>query len=215
MAGAGTLAIFIAFGLPIWDPEWFGPRWYRRLRRAHCGVPNGGLTWMAEDPLRSGESTHDATQRHLSSGRPVPDSQSARLVTAPRGRLAGRTGEGGRIAYYPHAPVFLLDGAPVTPDAIDGPTGPPPVQGIIPGDTIQSAGPITDETLPNGSPVESLWPWLPLRIDTDDGTWVFEARRPGALTDEIHRRYVDTSTDMYGVRLPKSALAEGDRKATA
>lgn len=208
-----ALAMIIV--LPWWDPEWYGPRWYRRVKRAFVGGQWKVMPWMGEDPLRPGESTHDATQRHLSSGRPYPDSQSARLVSAPRGRLAGRTGEGGRIAYYPHAPVFFLDGAPVIPEAIEEPAGPPPVQAIIPGDTIRSASPITDETLPDGSPVESLWPWLPLRIDTADGTWVFEARRPGALTDEIHRRYVDTTTDMYGVRLPKATRAEQGRKAAA
>lgn len=185
--------------LAVWNPDWLGPRWYRRFKRAFAEPKGGDLTWWSRDPRQSGESSVEATRRHLESARSPPRSQSARLVRDPSARLASPPGVDGEILFFPHAPVFAARGA-------EGRS----VEEIIAAESLQSAYEPAEGSVLGGS--ESR-PWFhdPVCVDTAEGTWLFETRRAKHLAREIHRRYIDDSTGPYGVKGSKRSPLPDDQ----
>lgn len=179
---------------------------------------------MAEDPRlqwasnRELESSYEATERHLSSGRPDPPFQRVRLINGPSGRLAGRQGETGKVYYYPHAAVFALESAAAEAvsdflggdeaaerSAVEGAL--PQVNAILPVESIHTAYELDRDALPEGS--DSGWPWGPVWMETDQGAWLFEALRPENMVEEINRRYGDEAHRPYGVARPDRHAAAG------
>lgn len=196
----GLLAVLAFFPTSIvlayWDPDWYGPRWYREVKRAFA-EPVDDLSWMAEDaPLRSAsteeiESDYEATERHLRSGRPDPRYQRARLRADPSGPLGGDRGAGGKVFYYPRALVFSVG---------DDERGQPV---IIAAESILGVQEVSRETVANETGLDSSWPWAPVRVDIAAGGWLFEALRPEHMAREVQRRYINEATKPYGVKRPR------------
>lgn len=179
---AGLLAGVGGFALLVVAPAWYGPRWFRRVNRAFGTLDHPCLMAMSEDVRRPGESGVDATRRHLRSDRPRPPS---------RGVWVG--GRRGRLLYYPQAPVIE------------------PGTTIIAAESIREVSRLAPGTDRYGFVRRSGWrSWvLPrLRIDTGQGSWVLEMSFAGRAARELRRRYLDETTDLYGMRAGPTAEPE-------
>lgn len=178
-------ALPAGFILSLWNPDWFGPRWYREHKRAFGDWGPADPAWIEEDRRRPGESSIEATERHFFSGRPPPPCKGARLVTDPGERLSALYGRRGLLMYYPQAPVFSVKDARGKR-----------VREIIPTEGLVGACRLRPGRQLDGSVKRSgLGSWLVsrVRIDTTEGPWLFQATRSGRVVREIERRYVDPS----------------------
>ncbi|MGH3344571.1 MAG: hypothetical protein ACRDPK_17225 [Carbonactinosporaceae bacterium] len=160
---AGVLLSFI-------DPSWWGPRWYRDYKRTVGEGERGDLSVLTTDKRRRGESSYDATLRHVHSDRPLPPGAWVYLVSGPAGRLASVRDERNLISYFPQAPVLS---AGATPDR-------GPINEIIASETI-----VDVRREKGGRGLRSRF-----RIDTTEGPWVFDAFRAKRVVKELRRRYV-------------------------
>lgn len=184
----------------FWDPPWFGPRWYREFRRAfdRGGTPE----WLAEDARRPGESSVEATHRHMTSWRPVPPFHDARLLVDPDGPRNAPHGHRGFLSYYPHAPGFHGKGSPSTNEVI-------PVEALT-GASELRPGAGLDGVMRRDGLRSRLVPRM--RVDTAEGPWLFQVRKAEEAVKEIRRRYLDPTTNLYGMppRREAERQAAGD-----
>lgn len=194
LQGVGFLFMLGGVVLHLWEPEWYGPKWFRRVHRAFQKGATASLAYMAEDSRRPGESSVQATERHEQSVRPLPWTEKVRLVNAPCQVMpAGGVDERGVLSFYPHAPVWQghhADGALL--NQIIGSASLRGVRQLEPGVGLE------------GSVRYSGWRSrrVPrVRIDTDEGSWLFQSRHAKRIVREIEWRYLDDSRDMYGLPL--------------
>lgn len=202
------LAVFVGFVIFLTDPEWYGPRFYRRFNRAFAHGQQARWTWMAEDPRHPDESSIEATQRHSTSGRPQPPSRSVRLLSETSGRIGEIAGRPSILVFYPQAPLF----------AVGGSVERPPLNEVIAAESLQHARKLSpgvglDGTVRRSGPRSYLFPRV--RIDTTEGSWLFESRKAKHVAYEIHYRYLDPSRDMYGMPLGEDTPTEYKKGAVS
>lgn len=202
--GVGFLVMLGGVVLHLWEPDWYGPKWFRRVHRAFRTGASASLAHMAEDPRRPDESSVQATERHEESGRPLPRTAKVRLVDAPYQALSpGNGGESSILAFYPHAVVWQ---------------GHQPEYGrlinqILPTESLRAVRHLEPGMRLDGSVRYSGWRSrrVPrVRLDTDEGSWLFQSRHAERIVREIEWRYLDDSRDMYGVPLERESPGRGE-----
>lgn len=185
--GVGWFALIAGVALMLWSPQWFGPRWFREFRRAFYDSAWNSRSWMSQDWRRPGESSVDATHRHMSSERPMPPGVVwVRLHANPHGLVGGRTWRSGSLGYYPQAPVASVTRTPISQD--------PAREEIIPVEAMTGVCRLPPGTTVDGSSSRAgVWSWLVprVRIDTTEGPWLFEIPRAKRAVQELQRRYLD------------------------
>lgn len=172
--------------LGLWDPDWLGPKWFRRVKTAFAKGGGCSLEWLADDPRREGESSVEATKRHSLSQRPLPPFKPAHVLHAPFERLTGVAGSRGKVFFYPQAPLVWMR----SPE-VDGAAG-GAVTEIIPKEGIKHAAREVPGMDVDGVVRRSGWRSRlvsRLRIDTDNGPWLFEALQAGYIARQIRKRY--------------------------
>jgi hypothetical protein len=190
----GVLALLVAlagFVLWLWDPSWYGPRWYRERDQTYdLSVPlNAAIA--ASVRTEPGEASEASARARM--GRREPDARwRAHLISDAYGRPSAMQRVGvvrGHLLLYADALVFAAD---VREDRMRGAA----VVEIIPASTIVSVRREPAGSRPDG---ESSGPDLPsrvmprLRIDTTSGAHVFETAGAGRRVRELETRYVGTA----------------------
>lgn len=186
--GVGWFALIAGILLMLWSPQWFGPRWFREFRRAFYDRAWNSRSWMRQDWRRSGESSVDATHRHLFAQRPLPPGAIwARLHADPHGLLAGWPWRNGCLFYYPHAPVAAVaDSLEEEHQQLR--------EEVIPVEAMTGVRRLPPGTAVDGSSSRAgVRSWLVprVRIDTTEGPWLFEVPRAKRAVQELRRRYLD------------------------
>lgn len=202
------LAPIAGLVLSLTEPDWYGPRWYRRFNHAFTLGTQGRLSWMAEDPRRPGESSVEATQRLVYSDRPTPPGASVRLISETSGRIGGVAGRSSTLLFFPQAPLF----------AVSGSAERPPMNEVIPAESLRGARKLSSGVGLDGSVRRAgLRSYLVprVRIDTDERSWLFESRKAKKVARAIEQRYLDQSRDIYGLPLDKDTPPEFKKGATS
>jgi uncharacterized membrane protein len=190
-AALGVLAFLVAvagFGLWMWDPSWYGPRWYRERDTTYdLSVP---LNAAIAASVRSepGEAS-EALARSKMGWREPEARWRAHLISDAHGRPSAMQRIGvvrGHLFLYPDAVVFAAD---LGEDRMRGSA----VVEIVPAAAIVSVRRVPAGSRPDG---ERAGPDLPsrvmprLRIDTTSGAYVFETPSAGRRARELEARYV-------------------------
>jgi hypothetical protein len=183
------LAATAGIVLVLWEPSWWGPRWFReRDREFDLSVPiNAAIAaTVRTDP---GAASSEAIVRARLGQEPLARWR-AHLVSDEHSRPSAMQRIGvvrGHVMLYPEAIAFAAD---VREDRMRG----TPVVEIIPAGTVIAARRVSAGTGPDGSAGPT--PDLPsrvmprLRVDTHDGPRVFETAGAGRRAEEIERRYL-------------------------
>lgn len=186
VGGVGMLAALAGFVLMFWEPEWYGPRWFREVNKAFDEAGRADPDWLVGDARLPGESSAEATRRQQTSPRPLPPSERVRLIGETGGNVSDPTDRYGIILFYPQAPVFAVGATK------DG----PPVNRIFAAESLRRVRKLAPGTGLDGVVRRSGWrSWLVprVRIDTGEGSWLFETRLSGRVAREVERRYLDPS----------------------
>lgn len=190
-AGAGIV-------LAVWDPDWWGPRWYReRDREFDLSVPiNAAIASSVRSEL-GGASSEALVHARL--GREPLARWRAHLISDEHGRPSAMQRVGvvrGHLMLYPEAIAFAAD---AREDRMRGTA----VVAIVPAGKLIAARRVAAGTRPDGATRPA--PDLPsrvmprIRLDTLDGPHVFETASAGRKVREIEQRYL-------GGREPAPAL---------
>ncbi|HMJ95543.1 MAG TPA: hypothetical protein VK486_06805 [Thermoleophilaceae bacterium] len=183
------LAATAGIVLVLWDPDWWGPRWFReRDREFDLSVPiNAAVAaTVRSDP---GAASSEAVVRARLGQEPLARWR-AHLVSGEHSRPSAMQRIGvvrGHLMLYPEAIAFAAD---VREDRMRG----APVVEIIPAGKVIAARRVSAGTGADGSAGPT--PDLPsrvmprLRVDTHDGPRVFETAGAGRRAEEIERRYL-------------------------
>ena len=175
--------------LAFWDPDWWGPRWFRERDRDYdLSVPiNAAIaSTVRTDP---GAASSEAAV-HAQLGREPLARWRAHLVSDEHGRPSAMQRIGivrGHLMLYPEAIAFAAD---VREDRMRG----APVVEIVSAREFRGADRVRAGTRPNGSTRPA--PDLPsrvmprLRLDTSMGPIVFETASAGRRARELERRYL-------------------------
>lgn len=183
----GVLTFFaLVAGLVIWvwDPAWFGPRWYRERDTSYdLSVPlNAAMA--ASVRTVPGVSSEQAAGR----GEPL-ERWRAHLISDEHGHPSAMQRIGvvrGHLLLYPDALVFAAD---VREDRMRG----APVTVVIPADSIRAVNRVPAGSRPDGV---RTGPDLPsrvmprLRVDTEEGPVFFESARAGRRAEALSERYL-------------------------
>jgi hypothetical protein len=203
LAGAGTLLpagprdVLIALGLlaalaglvlALWDPAWYGPRWFRE--RDTTFDPHVPLNAAVAASVRTepGEPS-EALARARMGGREPEERWRAHLVSDEHGRPSAMQRIGvvrGHLLLYPDALVFAAD---VREDRMRGSA----VVEIVPAAAIVAVRRVPAGSRPDGERAGSDLPSrvMPrLRIDTTSGAHVFETAGAGRNAREFEARYL-------------------------
>lgn len=188
LLGLGFLAVVAGFVLGMWDPKWYGPRWFRERDMSYdLSVPlNAAIaTSVRSKPAESS----DALARARMGGREPDARWRAHLISDEHGRPSAMQRIGvvrGHLLLYPDALVFAAD---VREDRMRG----APVVDVIPASAIVAVRRVPAGSRPDGA---RSGPDLPsrvmprLRIDTADGARVFETASAGRRARELEARYL-------------------------
>ena len=175
--------------LAFWDPDWWGPRWFReRDREFDLGVP---INAAVASTVRSGPgaASSEAVVRARLGQEPLARWR-AHLVTDEHSRPSAMQRIGvvrGHLMLYPEAIAFAAD---VREDRMRG----APVVQIVPAGELVAARRVSAGTRPDGGTRPA--PDLPsrvmprLRLDTHDGPVVLETASAGRRASELERRYL-------------------------
>jgi hypothetical protein len=187
--GPALLVATAGIVLALWDPDWWGPRWFReREREFDLSVPiNAAVaTTVRTDP---GFASSEALVRTRLGLEPLARWR-AHLVSEEHSRPSAMQRAGivrGHLMLYPEAVAFAAD---VREDRMRG----APVVEIIPAGTLLAARRVAAGTRPSGATRPA--PDLPsrvmprIRLDTHDGPRVFETASAGRRAREIEQRYL-------------------------
>jgi hypothetical protein len=175
----------------VWDPDWYGPRWYReRDRSFDVSVPlNAAIAATA--PMELGGAASGAVARAAMGGGEPLARWRAHLVSDVHGRPSAMQRIGivrGHLLLYPDALVFAADARE------DGMRGRSVVE-VLPAGSIVAALRVAAGTGPDGAqrrPARDLPSMaMPrLRVETVDGVHVFETMRASRRAREIEERYL-------------------------
>jgi hypothetical protein len=175
--------------LAFWDPDRWGPRWFReRDREFDLSVP---INAAVAATVRSypGAASSEAVVRARLGGEPLARWR-AHLVSDEHSRPSSMQRIGvvrGHLMLYPEAVAFAAD---VREDRMRG----APVVEIIPAGKLVAARRVSAGTRPDGTTRPA--PDLPsrvmprLRLDTHDGPLVFETTGAGRRARELEQRYL-------------------------
>lgn len=173
--------------LVLWEPGWWGPRWFReRDRGFDLSVPlNAAIaSTVRSQPGASSEATVRARLGHEPLAR-----WRAHLVTDEHPRPSAMQRAGvvrGYLMLYPEALAFAAD---VREDRMRGSA----VVEVVPAGRIVTATRVSAGTRPDGgrrpAPDLSSRVMPRIRVDTLDGPYVFETAGAGRRAREIHERY--------------------------
>jgi hypothetical protein len=182
VAGVGGAVLW------LWDPAWYGPRWFRERDTTYdLSVPiNAAIA--ASVRTAPGEASEAVARARM--GRREPDERwRAHLVSAAHGRPSAMQRIGvvrGHLLLYPEAIVFAAD---ANEDRMRG----EPVVEAIPAEAIVGVRRVPAGSLPDGG---RAGPDLPsrvmprMRVDTTSGAHVFEVRGAGKRAQELEARYL-------------------------
>ncbi len=175
--------------LALWDPDWWGPRWFRERNRDYdLSVPlNAAIATTVRSDL--GAASSEALVRARLEQEPLARWR-AHLVSDEHSRPSAMQRIGvvrGHLMLYPEAIAFAAD---VREDRMRG----APVVEIVPAGKLVAARRVSAGTRPDGATRPA--PDLPsrvmprIRLDTHDGPLVFETASAGRRAREIEERYL-------------------------
>jgi hypothetical protein len=175
--------------LALWEPDWWGPRWFReRDRDFDLSVPiNAAIASTVRTDPAFGSS--EAIVRARLGQEPVARWR-AHLVSDAYSRPSAMQRTGvvrGHLMLYPEAIAFAAD---VREDRMRG----APVVEIVPAGKLVAARRVSAGTRPDGSTRPA--PDLPsrvrprIRLDTHDGPRVFETASAARRARDIEERYL-------------------------
>jgi hypothetical protein len=190
------LAATAGIVLVLWEPDWWGPRWFReRDREYDLSVP---VNAAVASTVRGRAVSSEAVVLDRLGHEPVARWR-AHLISDDHGRPSAMQRIGvvrGHLLLYPEAIAFAAD---VREDRMRG----TPVVVIVPAGKLISARRVSAGTRPDGATRPA--PDLPsrvmprIRLDTLDGPRVFEVASAGRKVREIEQIYL-------GGREPAPAL---------
>jgi hypothetical protein len=183
------LAATAGIVLALWEPGWWGPRWFRqRDREFDLSVPiNAAIASTVGTD--SGAASSEAVVRARLGQEPLARWR-AHLVSDEHSRPSAMQRIGvvrGYLMLYPEAIAFAAD---VREDRMRG----APVVEIVPAGHLIAARRVSAGTRPDGATRPA--PDLPsrvmprIRLDTHDGPLVFETTGAGRRAREIEQRYL-------------------------
>jgi hypothetical protein len=190
-AGLGMLAFLAGaagFVLWLWDPSWYGPRWYRERDQTYdLSVPINAA--IASSVRTQPAEVSEAAARAKIGWREPEERWRAHLISDAHGRPSAMQRIGvvrGYLMLYPDALVFAAD---IREDRMRGSA----VVEVIPAGEIVAVRRVPAGSRPDG---ERAGPDLPsrvmprLRIDTTTGAHVFEMASAGKRARALEARYV-------------------------
>jgi hypothetical protein len=187
--GPALLVATAGIVLVLWDPGWWGPRWFKeRNRDFDLSVPiNAAIaSTVRTDP---GFASSEALVRARLGQEPLARWR-AHLVSDEHSRPSAMQRVGivrGHLMLYPEAIAFAAD---VREDRMRG----APVVDVIPAGTLLAARRVSAGTGPHGTGRRAhdlpsrVMPRI--RLDTHDGPRVFETASAGRRAREIEQRYL-------------------------
>jgi hypothetical protein len=174
--------------LAMWDPSWYGPRWFRERDTTFDPLVPLNAAIAATVRTEPGEESEAVARARMGGGEP-DERWRAHLVSDAHGRPSAMQRIGvvrGHLLLYPDAVVFAAD---VREDRMRGSA----VVEIVPAASIVSVQRVPAGSRPDG---ERSGPDLPsrvmprLRIDTTSGAHVFETTGAGRRARELEARYL-------------------------
>jgi len=183
------LAATAGIVLALWEPDWWGPDWFRQRDRAFdLSVPiNAAIASSVRSELGAGSS--EAVVRARLGQEPLARWR-AHLVTDYHERPSAMQRIGvvrGHLLLYPEAIAFAADAGE---DRMRG----APVVDVVPAGRLIAARRVSAGTRPDGGTRPA--PDLPsrvmprIRLDTVDGPRVFETASAGRKVREIEELYL-------------------------
>lgn len=203
LAGAGTLLpsgpkdVLFALGLlagvagitlALWNPSWYGPRWFRERDTTFDPLVPLNAAVAATVRSKPGEASEAVALARMG-GREPDDRWRAHLISDEHGRPSAMQRIGvvrGHLFLYPDAIVFAAD---VREDRMRGSA----VVEIVAAASIVSVQRVPAGSRPDGERGGSDLPSrvMPrLRIDTTSGAHVFETAGAGRRARELETRYL-------------------------
>jgi hypothetical protein len=169
--GPALLLFMLSFVLFFWQPDWFGPRWWRERDRTDLGLdhgPNAMLAYFLKPGLGERGSLVTA-ERTMAPETPLAKLRAA-LVDERYGKPSAAQRQGvieGYLLLYERGLVFAA--RPVEDKFRDAPT-------IVrlPAAAIRGCERLERKRV---------------RIDSTEGPWVVETRQAGRLMAELGRRF--------------------------
>jgi hypothetical protein len=186
--GLGIAAAVAGAVFALWGPRWWGPRWFRERDTTYdLSVPLNAAV-AASVRTDPGEAASEAVARARMGEREPEARWRAHLVSAEHGRPSAMQREGivrGYLLLYPDALVFAAD---VREDRMRGRS----VVQVIPAADIHAvrrapAGAQADGSRGGSDLPSRVMPRL--RIETSEGTVVFETASAGRRVRELESRY--------------------------
>ncbi len=186
----GVVIVVSLAGIVImmWDPGWYGPRWFReRDRTFDLTIPINAAVAASVRPAPSVSS--EAVARARMGGAEPLERWRAYLVSDEHGRPSALQRIGlvrGRLLLYPEALVFAAE---AREDEMRG----SPVVEEIPASSVVAVKRVPSRSRADGTRRRA--PDLPavyrpcVRIDTDAGAFVFETAHAGRRAGELASRY--------------------------
>jgi hypothetical protein len=202
-AGAGGLAgppvsgvlyaLALAAGLAgtvlwMWDPNWYGPAWYRSRDTTYDVTVPLNAAIAASVRTEVARSSEAEARAAAGPGEPL-ERWRAHLVSDAYGQPSAMQRVGvvrGHLLLWEDALAFAAD---AREDRMRG----EPVTVVIPARSIRAVARVPAGSRPEGA---RSGPDLPsrvmprLRVETEEGTWYFEAARAGRRAAELAQRYV-------------------------
>jgi hypothetical protein len=190
LLGLGIVASLAGFAIAIWNPRWYGPRWFReRGDEYDLSVPlNAAIATSVRTEL--GHRASEAVARSHMGGREPDASWRAHLVSDEHGRPSAMQRAGlvrGHLLLYPDTLIFAADAGE---DRMRGSA----VVELLPARAIVSAERVPSRSQADGGRRRA--PDLPtlvrpcLRVNTTDGALVFETASAARRARELETRYV-------------------------
>jgi hypothetical protein len=189
-AGPATVVAFplviAGFVMLVWQPSWFGPRWWRERDPADLGQeygPNAALLAVAKPGLGS-QGSLAAIEREMAPEQPLAKVKAA-LVTERHGRPSAAQRRGvveGWLLLYERGLVFAAN-------ALEDKMRESPVIERLPAADLRSASRVRAGTGQSGVRDVKTLVMGRLRVDGAHGSWILETRRPDRLLAELDRRY--------------------------
>jgi hypothetical protein len=179
----------LGFVMLLWQPTWFGPRWWRERDPADLGAewgPNAALLAAGKPGMGDAGSLAEA-QRLMGPGEPAVKLRAG-LVTERHGRPSAAQRAGvveGWLLLYDRGLVFA---ASSLEDKMREQTV---IERIAAAD-VRSVVEVPRGTEGDGRRHvrDAKTPFMRrIRLDAQGATWLLETRRPGRLIGELERRY--------------------------
>jgi hypothetical protein len=188
LIGIGLLAALAGVVLVMWEPSWYGPRWFRERERTYdLSVPINAA--IAASVRREPAESSEALARSRLANREPGERWRAHLVSDAHGRPSAMQRVGvvrGYLLVYPDALAFAADAGE------DRARGRAVVE-IVPAEDIRSVRRVPAGSRPDGDRAGHDLPGrvMPrLRVDTSHGAHVFEIRGAGRRAKELESRYL-------------------------